>query len=391
MKLLVASGSFKDVFSPFEAVDMLEKVFAEYGYEVDKCPFCDGGEYTYSILRSVLKNPKEIVVDDVSNAYGKRVASHYLVDDNNSAHIVSSEIIRLYPEEDEYKNPLNLTDYGYGQLIADAIKKGFQDIKLYLGGTSTVDFGMGMLQALGGSIFDETGWEFPAPITLKELARVRRVSFDKSKYRLIKMTVIADGDAKADEMEGITRLKIGKRFAGESDKIIEALNYSLQSISDVTGLGLRRSFSGAAGGMLYGIDSAFNANYLLGGEHFINLLGLKEKMRRYDLVITGEGRYDNTACGKAPASIASTAAAFGKPVLLVCGQIVKNSFYDKIDYRGGIISASGEAERIGISRIITCQEYYDQYPAKGPYPEQTKYYKEMTPVILKKLIGKLDL
>lgn len=388
MKILIASGSFKDVYSPSEAVDMLADVFLKHGHDVVKCPFCDGGEYTFDVLERTLGEFEEVLVDDVINVYGRHVQSHYLVDKDDVAHIVSSEILRLYPEEDNYKNPLKLTDYGFGQLILDAVNKGFKNINLYLGGTSTVDFGMGMLQALGGRLYDASGMLIAPYVTAETLSQISKIVFDSTKYRDIKVTVIADGDAKAYEMEGITALKVGRLFKGQKDLIVSSAKEAAQAVMEATGFGDKRPFSGAAGALLYGIDSIFRATYVLGGDYFANLLKLKEKICACDYVVTGEGRYDNTACGKAPASIAGIASSFGKPVALICGQIDKKGVPN---YESGAIHNLPEAERLGISIILTCQKYYDEHPAVGTYKEQIDYYRKKTPEIIDALLAEVKL
>ena len=51
----------------------------------------------------------------------------YLVN-GSEAHVISSEVVRLYPHEEAYKNPLLLTDYGIGQIInGDQIKERFAE------------------------------------------------------------------------------------------------------------------------------------------------------------------------------------------------------------------------------------------------------------------------
>ena len=63
------------------------------------------------------------------------------------------------PSDDIYKNPLKLTSYGLGQLILDAIKRGYKKIYIGLGGTGTVDCGIGMSQVFGVKYFDSNGKE----------------------------------------------------------------------------------------------------------------------------------------------------------------------------------------------------------------------------------------
>ena len=386
MKALVVSGAFKDVFSPLEATAMIQDVFSRHGYETYGVPFCDGGEYTFEVLKEMIPQPQVITPEGVISPAGIPKKSRYLIDGEKTAHIVSSEILRLLPKEDAYKNPLVLTDYGFGQLIGDALGRGIRKLVLYLGGTSTVSFGMGMIQSLGAKLYDEDGGVLPEPVVLQDLKHLSRIQVDSVLYKDISVTVVADGNAHADEMKGITSLKVGKAYQKERDHIVQETEEIKARIIQVTGQGTERDFSGAAGGLRYGIDSLFQAEYLPGGPYFIDLLKIKEKIKDCDLVVTGEGRYDNTACGKAPASVAAMAKSFGKPVVLVCGQIEK-SMRSSCD--GGIIRDEPEAGDLGISAIVTCQEYYDKHPLEGSYAELIDQYRTLTPIILDSLIGRL--
>ena len=129
MKCLISSGSFKDVYTSAEACRTIRDILPT-GYDAVTLPVCDGGDYTYSILKDFFGGKaREIIVPDVFNPYGAKVTSHYLAVDG-TAWVVSSEILHLTPEEDSYKNPLYLSDYGLGQLIAHAAAEGFRDIRL---------------------------------------------------------------------------------------------------------------------------------------------------------------------------------------------------------------------------------------------------------------------
>ena len=205
MKILVATGSFKDVFSPLEAADVICSALDRDKNEVTSVPFCDGGEYTYEVLRHCF-GYEEQLVEQVVNPYGRACACSYLIQ-GDEAHIVSSSILRLYPEEDVYKNPLNLTDYGYGQLIADALKRGCRKLTLYFGGTSTVSCGMGALQALGASLFDTEGNLIPVPCTGADLNRIAHIESPETDYSGIDVHIVADGNSKVDALPGITGLK----------------------------------------------------------------------------------------------------------------------------------------------------------------------------------------
>ncbi|MFV8112003.1 glycerate kinase, partial [Enterobacter cloacae complex sp.6700816] len=55
----------------------------------------------------------------------------------------------------EQRNPMLTNSYGTGQLIAHALSQGVKQIILGIGGSATVDGGVGMLQALGVKFYDE--------------------------------------------------------------------------------------------------------------------------------------------------------------------------------------------------------------------------------------------
>ena len=382
MKILVASGSFKDVYNPVEACQVIATAIDTGKNDITELPICDGGEYTYEVLQAFF-HYDERIMKGILNAYGKPIEARYLVK-GDEAHIISSEIIRLYPEEDVYKNPLQLTDYGLGQMVAMVINEGYKKINLYLGGTSTVCCGIGFAQALGAEIYSYKNEIIPTPVLGKDLAFIKKIDCrDVLKFNG-EISVIADGNAKSYEMSGITELKIGKSFIDSKRKIVELTNEGIRNVEKITGISPNKDFSGAAGGLLFGIEQCFTPKYELGGYYFAKLLGLEEKIQNVDLVITGEGRFDNTACGKTPATVAGIAKRNKKPLWFVCGQIAKHSVKS---YAGGILDGEKEEnlKDIGIMKLFTCQEYYDHYPLEGTYKDQIEVFRNKTPELLKEL------
>ncbi|OGS60450.1 MAG: hypothetical protein A3J79_13970 [Elusimicrobia bacterium RIFOXYB2_FULL_62_6] len=76
----------------------------------------------------------------------------------------------------------------------------------------------------------------------------------------------------------------------------------------------------AAGGLGAGLAAFFGARLVPGGPAALARLGFEEAVREADLVITGEGRFDETSFyGKAPAEAARLARKWNKPAVLVCG------------------------------------------------------------------------
>ena len=388
MNILIASGSFKDVYDPVEACDVIRKAMDPRKNHIVVQPICDGGEYTYDILKQT-SGLREVFTPSVYNAYLKPVKARYLTD-GKEAHIVSSELIRLFPEEDALKNPLKLSDYGVGQLVLSAIREGYRNITLYIGGTSTVGGGMGFAQALGIRFFNASGQEFEKPLTGEDLTDIARIDRSGIDYSGIRVRVVADGDAKSYEMSGITALKVSNRYTEQKEQIVSRLNQGIDHIQSLTGISPDSPFTGAAGGLRVGIDQVFKAEYVSGGTYFSELFDLEKKLKETDLVLTGEGRFDNTACGKAPAYVAEISGRYQKPVYFICGQLAKDAVSD---YRGGIVDGAAEKalEELGIKKLFTCQEFYDHTPLSDRYPDNIQLFRVQTPKLLKELFQKENL
>jgi glycerate kinase len=80
--------------------------------------------------------------------------------------------------------------------------------------------------------------------------------------------------------------------------------------------------SGAAGGLGAGLMAFLDATLHRGVDLVIEAVGLADKVKSADLVITGEGSVDGqTVYGKTPVGVARVAKSFNKPVVAVAGTI----------------------------------------------------------------------
>ena len=71
--------------------------------------------------------------------------------------------------------------------------------------------------------------------------------------------------------------------------------------------------TGAAGGIGYGLNLVYDAQFLAGFSLVEKWLELENRVRGSDLVITGEGRFDNTSLyGKGPYEIIRLASKYDK-------------------------------------------------------------------------------
>jgi glycerate kinase len=79
---------------------------------------------------------------------------------------------------------------------------------------------------------------------------------------------------------------------------------------------------GAAGGLGAGLVAFLSARLRPGAEMVLELVGMRERLRGADLVVTGEGQIDaQTAFGKAPARVAELARDLGIPAVALAGSV----------------------------------------------------------------------
>jgi glycerate kinase len=80
--------------------------------------------------------------------------------------------------------------------------------------------------------------------------------------------------------------------------------------------------AGAAGGLGFGLMVATNAQILSGFDLTSEWLNLPGRIRSADVVLTGEGRFDeSSAQGKGPGAILALAALAGRPAHVFAGNI----------------------------------------------------------------------
>jgi glycerate 2-kinase len=396
--ILVATSSFKDVFSPIEAANMIKDTILESCANHEKLtiktiPLIDGGEYSNETIFNELKC-KKIKVKQVISPIGIAIESNYLALDKETAFIGSSEILRLLPEYDSYKNPLKLTSYGLGQLIMHALDNNYKKIIIGLGGTNTVDAGIGMAQALGMLFLDKNrkillpkNGKYFCGEDLQNIDEI--VDFDKFRYlNKLEIIVLCDSEIDILNMDIPTNLKISDTYNNTRKDILKKLsdgvfNYA-QIISDKHKYRMpieKMESYGVAGGAVLSITNIFNNIKLSSGiNYFLKKFNVEDEIKKADIIITGEGRFDSLIVGKTPTGVSKLAKKNNKSVLLVCGDVdlpLKKYFTDYF-----CTNIPSHIKDLGISSIISCHEYYKDEDILNTYKEKILMYRVSTPKIL---------
>jgi glycerate kinase len=326
MKILVAPNSMKGSLDAFEFADTVEKAFQDCSSEffVRKVPVADGGDLTGDVLGRAMHAKK--ITTTVNDPLGRKIQSGYYISDKTAIieMAAASGLKHLSPGE---LNPMKTSSFGTGQLIAHAIESGCTEILLGVGGSATVDGGLGMIEALGFRILDYQNNSLHG--NGENLQKVERIESPDSLLKNVSVKIISDvnnpllgktgaaavfGPQKGASPEMVRQLEAGlKNWCA----ILE--NESCKKLSLLNG-------AGAAGGIALPLVAFFNAEIVPGASFILEKLNFESHIKWADCVITGEGKIDaQTLNNKAPAVVARLAHQIGKPVFAIAGSVEKEA------------------------------------------------------------------
>lgn len=334
MKIVIAPDSFKGSLTSLQAAQVIKKglsrVLPHARYLL--LPISDGGEGLVDILSFALGGCKVWCV--VSDPLGRPVRAPFLIlPDSTTPKTAVVEMAQasglslLKPSE---RNPLLTSTYGTGQLIADALKKGVRRVIVGVGGSATVDGGLGMARALGVKFLDKAGAEITGGGG--GLGRLARIDPSGLNPALKKIEILVASD--------VTNPLIGKDGAasifgpqkGATPKQVKVLDRNLASFARIIRRDLgkevsRLSGAGAAGGLGAGLCAFLGAEIKSGINLVLDLLNFSGKAKDADLIITGEGRIDGQVkFGKALFGLGKTAQKLKIPLIAFCGSYNQDAF-----------------------------------------------------------------
>jgi len=340
VRILVAAGAFKQSLTAAEACAAITRGLDESGLgaRVEQLPIADGGNGT---LDAFLAAGGERITVQAADPLMRPVAADYgLIDGGRTAVIemaLASGLEVLKPSE---LNPLVATTFGTGQLMADALARGVERIIIGLGGSATVDGGMGCLSALGLKLRDARGNEIPpGGGGLAELAALDAGGMD-DRWRDVEILIASDVENPTLGERGAARVFGPQKGADpETVELLERnLGHCFRIICEQHGVDVRTvRGGGAAGAFAAGLMAFLNCEIepgialVLAHNHF------RDRLADCALVITGEGQIaEQTLEGKGPLGVAKLAAAQGVPTIAIVGGL---NIDDRALYEAGVQAA----------------------------------------------------
>ncbi len=209
---------------------------------------------------------------------------------------------------DEDRDPLATTTFGTGELLVAAVAEGAKTIILGLGGSATIDAGIGCAQACGFTILTCDGEPVAAgePLCGKDIHNVLMVKHGRGEITA-KVPIVGAADVDTPLYGPLGALRVFGAQKGATPAMIEQFDAQLRDLVNRTGTATQanQSGAGAAGGLGYGILSFFKGTVVNGFDLVARAARIEQRLAGVHLCFTSEGQIDDqTAYGKAVAGIA---------------------------------------------------------------------------------------
>jgi len=315
--VLCCPDKFRGSLTANEAAEALADGVEREGRDAVRLPLADGGEGTLDVLCPAAADRRRL---RVTGPLGEPVDAEWgLRGDTGVIEIARASGLALVGGSND---PLRATTFGTGELLRAALDAGVRRAVVAVGGSATVDGGLGALEALD---FDLRGAEVVVACDVTtpfvEAARV----FGPQKG--------ADAAAVAELERRLERL---------ADRYRDARGVDVRNLPG----------AGAAGGLAGGL-AAYGARLVPGAALVADVVGLRDAVRDASLVLTGEGRVDATSfAGKVVGHVLGEGRGLDVPVAIVAGDAERATLPKNvecltlIELGGSLEAALGDAGRL---------------------------------------------
>ena len=317
MRLLIAPDAFAGTLTAVQAAEAIATGWRRRSprSEMDLCPMSDGGPGFVDVLHASLGG--ELLAVTVRGPFGEAVPASVLRV-RETAYVESAQACgrHLVGERDVE----SASTAGVGDLVAAAAASGATRVVVGLGGSGTNDAGAGMLAALGAT---GSGPLDAGSRTLSELSSVD-LAPARAAMAGVDLLAASDVDNPLTGLFGATKT-YGPQKGLAEDRLV-AVDAALEHFAGLVDrrIALEKG-AGAAGGLGFALLQ-LGATRVPGIGLVADAVGLPDRARRADVVLTGEGAFDfSSRSGKVPYGVAAVAADALRPCVALAGQVLVGS------------------------------------------------------------------
>ena len=338
MKILVAPNSFKECSDSVNISNMIyENLKTKLKDKIILAPISDGGDGFTEVCNYYFKGRR--LTYTISRPYDNSTfeCEIFYSNDTGTVFIESANVLGLKIIPAKYRNPLLLSSKGIGEILRFLEKGAFpiEKVIVGIGGTGTIDMGLGACSVFGFNLFDKNMKELKIiPENFSKAVSIQWVKHN-SPFR-IKFVIDVNNPLIGEN--GAIRVFGKQKGADENAMATLESGFSniLNLLNDKQLLGSSKQLSGAGGGIPAGFRILFNSSNMDANNFILNNLGLKDKIEKADIIIIGEGSFDSQSImGKGAGIILNEALKLRKDIVLICGKVkekLKSSLGKNVKY-----------------------------------------------------------
>jgi glycerate 2-kinase len=327
-RILIVPDKFKGTLTAQAAAALMAEGWRERrpADSLELLPMSDGGD-GFGEVMAALSQSERRECETVDAAHRPLRCTWWFSPGTGSGIVESARVIGLALLPTGKYHPFELDTFGLGAVLKAAFDSGATSCTLGIGGSATNDGGFGLARALGWRFLDGAGRELTQWTQLEGLARV--IPPTLGDLRIPELVAAVDVQNPFLGPEGATRIYGPQKGVREED--FPRAEGCLARMAEVvqTSLGINAAAepgTGAAGGLGFGLRSFARARLESGFALFATRAGLEDRIRRADVVLTGEGAIDrSTLMGKGVGQVASLCRKHGVPCLALAGRLADGS------------------------------------------------------------------
>jgi glycerate kinase len=318
MRILIAPDKFAGTLTAVEAAHAIAEGWRRRAPadELELVPMADGGPGFVDVLHASLGG--DLLSVTVTGPLGDPVPATVLLHEG-TAYVESAQACGLHLVAEGDRDPERAGTRGVGELLRAAVEAGAKRVVVGLGGSGTNDGGAGMLAGLGATATPDGALE-RGPSSLASLESVD-LTAARALLDQVELVAASDVDNPLLGLTGATSVYGPQKGVREDRK--QAVDATLERLAAATDKGVARAKgAGAAGGLGFGL-LLLGAVRQPGVELVAQAVGLPDRARHADLLVTGEGAFDfSSRSGKVPYGVAAVAAEALRPCIALAGRVL---------------------------------------------------------------------
>lgn len=316
--VLCCPDKFRGSISAPAAAAALAEGVAKAGLSAVAHPMADGGEGTLEAVLSAGGGRCERM--HVPDALARERPAQLGVLPDGSVLVEMAQAVGLAALAPEERDVMGASTYGVGLMIRRAFELSPGRIVVTLGGSATMDGGLGALRALGARVLDGAGVELTG--CGDDLLRVERIDTTgliRPRRGAIEIAVDAWCPVHGERGSAAT---FGPQ-KGATAAQVDLLDHGFERLADLLGLeDEQRRGLGTGGAFAAPFAALLGARVRSGAGYVRQATDFERALKGARICVTGEGRIDSqSGLGKAPAGVIEAAGRQSVPTVVVGGAI----------------------------------------------------------------------